>query len=91
MNWGPPAPIMYPPKPTFSDIFCRRVIKCQKMLLCIIRLEEMALRSGSVLDCHATARVSIPGGNGVFTELHVLRKVQSMGVPSLNDLTVDRT
>ena len=35
-----------------------------------------AWRSGSVMDCHATARGSIPGGNGVFTELHVLRKGQ---------------
>ena len=28
----------------------------------------------SVMDCNATARGSILGGNGVFTELHVLRK-----------------
>ena len=34
---------------------------------------ELAWRSGSVMDCHATARGSIPGGNGVFTELHVFR------------------
>ena len=39
-------------------------------------LVELAWRSGRVLDCHATARGSIPGGNGVFTELHVLRKEQ---------------
>ena len=25
------------------------------------------------MDCHATARGSNPGGNGVLTELHVLR------------------
>ena len=31
-------------------------------------------RIGSVMDCHVTARGSIPGGNGVKTELHVLRK-----------------
>ena len=37
---------------------------------------ELAWRSGSVMDCHAKARGSIPGGNGVFTELHVLRKGQ---------------
>ena len=37
---------------------------------------ELAWRSGSVMDCHATAQVSIPGGNGVFTELHVLCKGQ---------------
>ena len=29
-----------------------------------------------VMDCHATARGSIPGWNGVLIELHVLRKVQ---------------
>ena len=29
--------------------------------------------SGSVMDCHTTARASIPGGNGVKTKLHVLR------------------
>ena len=34
----------------------------------------MAWRSGSVMDCHATALSSIPGGNGVKTELHVPRK-----------------
>ena len=39
------------------------------------------------MDCHATARGSILGRNGVFIELHVLRK----GVPSLNDLAVDGT
>ena len=30
----------------------------------------------SVMDCHATARGSIPGGYGVLTELHILFKVQ---------------
>ena len=34
----------------------------------------LAWRSGSVMDCHATARGSIPGWNGVKTELHVLHK-----------------
>ena len=34
---------------------------------------ELAWRSGSVMDCHATIRSSNPGGNGVKTELHVLR------------------
>ena len=52
---------------------------------------ELAWRSGSVMDCYATARGSIPGGNGVFTELHVLRKGQEKGVPSLNNLAVDGT
>ena len=42
-------------------------------------------------SCHATARGSIPGRNSVFTELHVLRKGQLMGVPSLNDFAVDVT
>ena len=37
---------------------------------------ELAWRSGSVMDCHATTRISIPGRNGVKTELHVLRKGQ---------------
>ena len=31
---------------------------------------------GSVMDCQVTVRGSIAGGNGVFTELHVLRKGQ---------------
>ena len=47
----------------------------------IIRLHyklymELVWRSGSVMDCHATAQGSIPGGNGVFTELHALHKGQ---------------
>ena len=37
---------------------------------------ELAWRSGSVIDCHATARGWIPDGNSVFSELHVLRKRQ---------------
>ena len=40
------------------------------------RIVELPWRSGSVMDCHATARGSIPVGNSVFTELHVLRKGQ---------------
>ena len=32
---------------------------------------ELAWRSSSVMDCHATAQGSIPDRNGVFTELHV--------------------
>ena len=27
-----------------------------------------------IMDCHASARGSIPGGNDLFTELHILRK-----------------
>ena len=30
--------------------------------------------SGSVMDCHGKTLGLIPDGNGVFTELHVLRK-----------------
>ena len=37
---------------------------------------ELAWLGGNVMDCHATARGSIPGWNGVFIELHVLRKGQ---------------
>ena len=39
-------------------------------------VREQAWRSGRVMDCHATAPGSIPGRDGVFTELHVLRKGQ---------------
>ena len=52
---------------------------------------ELAWRSGSVMDCHATARGSISSGNDVTTELHVLRKGQKIEAPSLNDLAVDGT
>ena len=41
-----------------------------------IAIAELTWRSGIVLDCHATARGLIPGGNGIKTELHVLRKGQ---------------
>ena len=40
-----------------------------------LRVEPM-WRSGSVMDCHATAQGSVPSGNGVKTELHVLHKGQ---------------
>ena len=40
------------------------------------KLVELAWCSGSVMDYQATAWGSIPGGNGVKTELHVLRKRQ---------------
>ena len=52
---------------------------------------ELVWCSGSVMDCHATPQGSIPGGNGVKTELHILRMGQLMRVPSLNDLAVDGT
>ena len=41
--------------------------------------------------CHTEARSSIPSDYGVKTEVHVLRKEQQMGLPSLNDLAVDGT
>ena len=37
---------------------------------------EVTWNSGNVMDCHVMARVSIPDQNGVFIELHVLRKGQ---------------
>ena len=41
--------------------------------------QELSLRSGRVMDCHATTQSYIPGGNGVKTELHVLHKGQVDG------------
>ena len=38
--------------------------------------EELAWHRGCVMDCHAMDWGSIPYGNGVKTELHVLRKGQ---------------
>ena len=35
---------------------------------------ELAWHSGSEMDCQATASGLIPGGNGLKTKLHVLRK-----------------
>ena len=40
------------------------------------RTVELAWRSGSVMDCHATARGLIPGRDSVKTELHVFPKGQ---------------
>ena len=57
----------------------------------ILMLVELAWCNGCVMDCHATTRGSIPGGDGVKTELHVLHKGQYMGVLFLNDLIVDGT
>ena len=37
---------------------------------------EQAWRSDSVMDCQLTDLCSIPGGNGVKTEFHGLRKGQ---------------
>ena len=52
-------------------VFCQTLLFCPRQCM-----KELAWRSGSVMDCHAMARGSIPGGNGVFTELHALRKRQ---------------
>ena len=41
-----------------------------------IYMKERPWRSGNVMNYHATAPGSIPGRDGVFTELHVLRKGQ---------------
>ena len=50
-----------------------------KFYLRLKLLVELAWRSGSIMDCHAMVQGSIPSGNGVFTELQVLRKGQKMG------------
>ena len=57
------------------------------ILTCVWSLRS----SGNVMDCHAMVQGSISGRNGVFIDLHILRKGQQMGVPSLNDLAVDGT
>ena len=44
-------------------------------VICTYPWRELRWR-GSVMDCHTTALGSTPEGNGVFTELHVLRKGQ---------------
>ena len=54
-------------------------------------LVELVWRSGCVMDCHATARGSIPSRSGVNTELHIIRKGRFMAVASLNDLNVNMT
>ena len=47
------------------------------LLYTVFPLKAIAcVQSGNVMDCHATARGSIPGRKGVFIELHVLRKGQ---------------
>ena len=60
-----------------QDMTCLRISGKRNQISLIARKGvELAWRSGSVMDSHATAQSSIPGGNGVFTELHVLRKGQ---------------
>ena len=72
--------------------FSNSFVWCNALsILYIESLLELAWHSSNVMDCHATDLGSIPGGNVIFTKLHVLRKGQYMGVPSLNDLAVDET
>ena len=44
--------------------------------VCHVTRKELSWCSTSVVDCRATAQGSIPGGNSVFAEVHVLRKGQ---------------
>ena len=39
-----------------------------------ILIGVISWRGDSVMDCHAMAQGSIPGENGVLTELHILHK-----------------
>ena len=47
-----------------------------------IKVVYQAWRNSCVIDSHATARGSIPDGNDVKNELHVLHKGQEMGLQS---------
>ena len=51
---------------------CKRIVKTIYHFMYV----ELAWRSGCVMDCHTTTSGSIIGGDGVKTELHVLRKGQ---------------
>ena len=61
-------------------MYTPKLVECVNEILKLYknlqRFWELAWRSGRVMDRHATARGSIPGWNGVFTELLVLRKGQ---------------
>ena len=46
------------------------------MVCSVHGVRELAWRSDSVMDCHATTWGLIPSRNGIKTELHVLRKGQ---------------
>ena len=46
------------------------------MITSCLRHEQNAWHSGSVMDCHTMTLGSIPGGNSVFTKLHILCKGQ---------------
>ena len=47
-----------------------------KVILTLSTKHTFLTHSGNVMNCHATVPGSIPGQDGVFTELHVLRKGQ---------------
>ena len=75
------------------------VTECEKKMVNRIRSNDhglarymaLAWRSGSVMDCHATARDAIPGGNGVKKRASRPSQGTVNGVPSLNDLAVAGT
>ena len=48
----------------------------EKFVLLVFLLFFLLCTTFDVMDCHVTARGSIPGRNGVSIELHVLRKEQ---------------
>ena len=58
-------------------IGCNSILKFNDKFIIELYSEvcvDLVWRSGSVMDCHATAGGSIPSGNGVKIELHVLCK-----------------
>ena len=62
--------------PEIISATCFTLYKILATIPQLFQVVELAWRSVSVMDCHATARGSIPSGNDVFTKLHVLRKRQ---------------
>ena len=52
------------------------MIQIFESVMSLITKVELAWRSRSIMDCHAMARGSNPGGYGLFAELHVLHKGQ---------------
>ena len=65
--------VTYQPLPI---ILPRRPINIVNILLWHSDEVELGWLCSSVMDCYATAPDSIPGGNSVLTELHILRKGQ---------------
>ena len=51
-------------------------VTTQNTVFLLQYITKLAWRSGRVMDCRATARDSIPGWKGVFTELLVRCKGQ---------------